>query len=133
VLASTKETVQVGVMDPSLPAVLTIDSEDVVQYPDTRYMWGNEPGFGMSFEDREPIRRWNAIVRVEGRNRAEVFRELLLRASRLHRTEKLHKLITHRRRRLVLNPMPHIVEIERANEVGNPITNLCFRKRIELF
>ena len=57
VLASTKETVQVGVMDPSLPAVLTIDSGDVVQYPDTWYMWGNEPQFGMSFEDREPIRR----------------------------------------------------------------------------
>jgi hypothetical protein len=44
-------------MDPSLPAVLTIDSGDVVQYPDTWYMWGNEPQFGMSFEDREPLRR----------------------------------------------------------------------------
>jgi len=57
VLPSTKETVQVGVMDPHLPAVLTIDFGDVVQYPDTWLMWGNEPEYGMSFEAREPIRR----------------------------------------------------------------------------
>jgi acetamidase/formamidase len=56
VLPSTKETVQVGAMDPALPAVLTIDSGDVVQYPWTWLMWGNEPQYGMSFEAREPIR-----------------------------------------------------------------------------
>jgi acetamidase/formamidase len=57
VLQSTKDTVQVGAMDPALPAVLTIDSGDVVQYPNTWLMWGNEPEFGMSFEAREAIRR----------------------------------------------------------------------------
>jgi acetamidase/formamidase len=56
VLHSTKETVQVGIMDPALPAVLTIDSGDVVRYPDTWLLWGNEPEYGMSFEAREPIR-----------------------------------------------------------------------------
>jgi acetamidase/formamidase len=57
VLPSTKETVQVGAMDARLPAVLTIDSGDIVRYPDTWLMWGNEPTYGMSFEEREPIRR----------------------------------------------------------------------------
>jgi acetamidase/formamidase len=56
VLPSTKETVHVGAMDPALPAVLTIDSGDIVQYTDTWLMWGNEPVYGMSFEAREPIR-----------------------------------------------------------------------------
>jgi acetamidase/formamidase len=57
VLQSTKDTVRVGEMDPALPAVLTIDSGDVVQYPNTWLMWGNEPEYGMSFEAREPIRK----------------------------------------------------------------------------
>jgi acetamidase/formamidase len=56
ILPSTKETVQVGAMDPSLPAVLTIDSGDTVQYPNTWLLWGNEPVYGMSFAAREPIR-----------------------------------------------------------------------------
>jgi acetamidase/formamidase len=56
ILPSTKETVQVGSMDPALPAVLTIDSGDTVQYVNTWLMWGNEPVYGMSFDEREPIR-----------------------------------------------------------------------------
>jgi acetamidase/formamidase len=56
VLPSNNDTVRVGVMDPARPAVLTIDSGDVVRYPDTWLMWGNEPVYGMSFKDREPIR-----------------------------------------------------------------------------
>jgi acetamidase/formamidase len=57
VLPSNKDTVQVGAMDPALPAVLTIDSGDVVQYPNTWLMWGNEAEYGMPFEARERIRR----------------------------------------------------------------------------
>jgi acetamidase/formamidase len=57
VLESNQDTVRVGVMDPALPPVLTVDSGDVVAYPNTWLMWGNEPVYGMSFEDREPIRR----------------------------------------------------------------------------
>ncbi|HXW76618.1 MAG TPA: acetamidase/formamidase family protein [Candidatus Eremiobacteraceae bacterium] len=57
VLESNSETVRVGAMDPALPAVLTIDSGDVVRYPNTWLMWGNEPVYGMSFDEREPIRR----------------------------------------------------------------------------
>ncbi len=56
VLPSNSDTVRVGLMDPSRDAVLTIDSGDVVKYPDTWTMWGNEPVYGMSFKEREPIR-----------------------------------------------------------------------------
>jgi acetamidase/formamidase len=57
VLESNSQTVHVGVMDPAVPSVLTIESGDVVDYPKTWFMWGNEPQYGMSFEAREPIRR----------------------------------------------------------------------------
>jgi acetamidase/formamidase len=56
-LASSAETVRVGAMDPSAPAVLTIDSGDVVHYPDTWVNWGNEAKYGMDFATREPIRK----------------------------------------------------------------------------
>ena len=57
VLESTPESVSSGVLDPSRPAALTIDSGDVVSYPNTWTQWGNQAKFGMSFADREPLRR----------------------------------------------------------------------------
>jgi acetamidase/formamidase len=57
VLLSTSETVRVGDMDPARAAVLTIDSGDVVDYPNTWINWGNEAKYGMSFDVREPIRK----------------------------------------------------------------------------
>jgi acetamidase/formamidase len=56
-LPSNADTVRVGAMDPSAPAVLTIDSGDVVHYPDTWVNWGNEAKYGMDFATREPIRK----------------------------------------------------------------------------
>jgi acetamidase/formamidase len=56
VLESTKETVAVGNMDPARAPVLTIDSGDLVDYPNTWINWGNEAKYGMSFAEREPIR-----------------------------------------------------------------------------
>jgi acetamidase/formamidase len=57
VLKSTPESVSSGVLDPSRPAALTIDSGDVVSYPNTWTQWGDQAKFGMSFADREPLRR----------------------------------------------------------------------------
>jgi acetamidase/formamidase len=57
VLESTPASVSSGVLDPSRPAALTIDSGDVVSYPNTWTQWGNQAKFGMSFADREPLRR----------------------------------------------------------------------------
>lgn len=57
VLESNNETVRVGDMDPARSAVLTIDSGDVVDYPNTWINWGNEAKYGMSFATREPIRK----------------------------------------------------------------------------
>jgi len=45
------------VLDPRRPAALTVDSGDVVSYPDTWTQWGDQATFGMSFADREPLRR----------------------------------------------------------------------------
>jgi acetamidase/formamidase len=57
VLESTKETVSMGVLDPSRAPALTIDSGDIVHYPNTWTVWGNEAKYGLSFEEREPIRK----------------------------------------------------------------------------
>jgi acetamidase/formamidase len=57
VLPSSAETVKVGAMDPAAPVVLEIDSGDVVHYPNTWINWANEAKYGMSFEEREPIRK----------------------------------------------------------------------------
>jgi acetamidase/formamidase len=56
-LPSTNETVRVGAMDPTAPVVLTIRSGDVVSYPNTWVNWANEAKEGMSFAEREPIRK----------------------------------------------------------------------------
>jgi acetamidase/formamidase len=56
-LPSTEETVRSGIIDPSAPPVLTIESGDIVSYTNTWTQWGNEARYGMSFAEREPIRR----------------------------------------------------------------------------
>jgi acetamidase/formamidase len=57
VLQSTAESVSAGVLDPRRPSALTVDSGDIVSYPNTWTQWGNQATFGMSFADREPLRR----------------------------------------------------------------------------
>lgn len=57
VLPSTKETVSSGVLDPARGAAVTVESGDVVHYPNTWTHWGNEAKFGMDFAEREPIRK----------------------------------------------------------------------------
>ncbi len=57
VLESTHGSVSSGVIDPRRPAAVTIDSGDVVSYPNTWTQWGNRAKFGMSFAEREPLRR----------------------------------------------------------------------------
>jgi acetamidase/formamidase len=56
IVESTSETVRSGYLDPSAPAVATIQSGDVVSYPNTWTHWGNEATFGMTFAEREPLR-----------------------------------------------------------------------------
>ncbi len=51
------KTVRVGVLDPAAEPAAVIASGDVVHYPDTWLNWANEPKYGMSFAEREPIRR----------------------------------------------------------------------------
>ena len=57
VVESSAETVRVGAMDPKAPAAAMIESGDVVQYPHTWVNWADEAKYGMSFEEREPIRK----------------------------------------------------------------------------
>jgi acetamidase/formamidase len=57
VLESTKDTVSMGVFDPARAAAVTIDSGDIVHYPNTWTVWGNEAKYGLSFDEREPIRK----------------------------------------------------------------------------
>jgi acetamidase/formamidase len=54
---SNRDTVRIGAMDPALPPIVTIDSGDIVHYPNTWVNWANEAKYGMSFEEREPIRK----------------------------------------------------------------------------
>jgi acetamidase/formamidase len=56
VVQSTSATVRSGFLDPSAPAVATVDSGDVVSYPHTWTHWGNEATYGMTFAEREPLR-----------------------------------------------------------------------------
>lgn len=56
-LPSTTETVRIGTMDPAASIVLTIQSGDVVFFPNTWVNWANEAKEGMSFVEREPIRK----------------------------------------------------------------------------
>ena len=53
---STSDTVRSGFLDPSAPPVATIQPGDVVSYPNTWLLWGNEATYGETFADREPLR-----------------------------------------------------------------------------
>jgi acetamidase/formamidase len=55
-ILSNKDTVRSGFLDPSAPPAATIQSGDVVRFPNTWTHWGNEAKFGMSFAEREPLR-----------------------------------------------------------------------------
>lgn len=57
VVESNSKTVTVGLLDPKALPAATIDSGDIVSYPNTWVNWANEPRYGMSFAEREPIRR----------------------------------------------------------------------------
>lgn len=57
VLQSRPDTVSSGVIDPRRPAALTVESGDVVSCPNTWTQRGNQARFGMSFSDREPLRK----------------------------------------------------------------------------
>src|SRR5580658_705650 len=57
VLESTNQTVSSGVLDPARAPAVTIESGDIVHYPNTWTMWGNEANYGLSFAEREPIRK----------------------------------------------------------------------------
>ena len=57
VLESSKATISSGTIDPSRPPALTIESGDIVSCPNTWTQWGNQARFGMSFADREPLRK----------------------------------------------------------------------------
>jgi acetamidase/formamidase len=57
VLQSTEETVSSGTLDPTRPTALTVEPGDIVSYPNTWTQWGNKAKFGMSFAEREPLRR----------------------------------------------------------------------------
>jgi acetamidase/formamidase len=50
------ETVHVGVFDPALPPILTVESGDTVSYPDTMTHCAGRVRFGMTPQEREPLR-----------------------------------------------------------------------------
>jgi acetamidase/formamidase len=57
ILESRPETVSAGVLDPGRPPALTIAPGDIVSCPSTWTQWGNQARLGMSFADREPLRK----------------------------------------------------------------------------
>ncbi len=57
VVESNDKTVRVGAMDPAAAPVAEIESGDLVHYPNTWVNWANQAKYGMSFEEREPIRK----------------------------------------------------------------------------
>ncbi|OWW20388.1 acetamidase/formamidase family protein [Noviherbaspirillum denitrificans] len=57
VVECSHNTVRVGILDPKSEPAAVIDSGDIVHYPNTWLNWANEPKYGMSFDEREPIRR----------------------------------------------------------------------------
>lgn len=56
-IVSTSETVRVGILDPKVAPVATVESGDLVAYPNTWVNWANGARYGMSFEEREPVRK----------------------------------------------------------------------------
>ena len=64
---STKETVQLGVYDTNLPPILTIDSGDLISFPDTWSNFLNELQPGVSIDTHWRGRDWTILER--GRSR----------------------------------------------------------------
>lgn len=62
VLESTVDSVSAGTLDPSRPAALTIESGDVVSYPNTWTQWGNQARFGVSFADDKRVDQSHASI-----------------------------------------------------------------------
>src|SRR5260370_25763622 len=56
-LVPSLDTVKVGQIEPSAPTAVTIRSGDTVWYDGTWTNWGNEAKYGMTFKEREPIRK----------------------------------------------------------------------------
>jgi acetamidase/formamidase len=56
VVESSVATVRSGFLDPTAPPVATVESGDVVSFPNTWTHWGNEAVYGITFADREPLR-----------------------------------------------------------------------------
>ncbi|MCX4149786.1 MULTISPECIES: acetamidase/formamidase family protein [Paraburkholderia] len=56
-LVPSLETVKVGQIEPSAPTAVTIKSGDTVWYDGTWTNWGNEAKYGLTFKEREPIRK----------------------------------------------------------------------------
>lgn len=56
-IESATQTVHVGILDPKATPAASIESGDLVMYPNTWVNWANGAAYGMSFEDREPVRK----------------------------------------------------------------------------
>lgn len=56
-LVPSEETVRVGQMEPDTPVAAAVRSGDTVWYDGTWTNWGNEAKYGMTFKEREPIRK----------------------------------------------------------------------------
>jgi len=56
-LVPSEQTVRVGQMEPDTPVAAAIRSGDTVWYDGTWTNWGNEAKYGMTFKEREPIRK----------------------------------------------------------------------------
>ncbi|EHP44305.1 hypothetical protein OR16_03502 [Cupriavidus basilensis OR16] len=56
-VVSSDDTVRVGILDPRAAPVATIDSGDLVAYPNTWVNWANGAKYGMAYDEREPVRR----------------------------------------------------------------------------
>ena len=55
-ILSTAETVRFGVIDPTADAIATVKSGTTLQYLNTWTHWGNQARYGLTFEEREPLR-----------------------------------------------------------------------------
>jgi acetamidase/formamidase len=56
-LVPSEQTVRVGQMEPDAPVAVTVKSGDTVWYDGTWTNWGNEAKYGMTFKEREPVRK----------------------------------------------------------------------------
>jgi acetamidase/formamidase len=56
-LVPSEETVRVGQMEPDTAVAAAVRSGDTVWYDGTWTNWGNEAKYGMTFKEREPVRK----------------------------------------------------------------------------